>query len=206
MIDSRFAAFCGIVAVLTVTPGPDMAVIARVALRSGRRAAWVTVFGIHTGMIGWVLASALGVAAVLATSATAFTALRLAGAAYLVYLGARTWLHTRRREHDDESSTGTARRDRPFRMGLLSNLLNPKVALIYMTIIPQFVARGDLAVPRSLFLAATLSVMALSWQLTYAAVVARLGNVLSGPRARRLIERITAVALVAFGVRLGAQQ
>jgi threonine/homoserine/homoserine lactone efflux protein len=89
LIDSRFAAFVGVAALLIVTPGPDMALVARNALVGGRRAGACTALGIGIGILGWAIAVALGIAGVRDRSAVAFYALKLAGATYLILLGAR---------------------------------------------------------------------------------------------------------------------
>ncbi len=206
MLDSRLAAYVGVVTVLVLIPGPDLAIIARVALSDGRRAARNTVYGINVGLIARAFAAALGVATLLSSSAVAFTALKLAGACYLVVLGIRTWRGAVGNATVEGPSTPAVDGAAAFRMGLASNVLNPKVALIYLTVIPQFVSRGDPVVARSLLLAAILNVVALFWQLTYAELISRLGDVFRHPRVRRGFERVTATALVALGVRLAVDR
>jgi threonine/homoserine/homoserine lactone efflux protein len=196
-------AFAGIVAVIVVTPGPDMALVLRNGLALGRRAAFQTSVGVITGMLVWALAAALGVAAVLHASASAFTVLKLAGAAYLVYLGARALLDAWRGMGTHVAGDGRSRRSgSSFRQGLLSNLLNPKMAVFFTTLIPQFVEPGDPAAARTLLLATILIGMGFVWLTAYALFVARVGELLRRPVFRRAVNAIVGVVLTALGVRL----
>lgn len=143
----QFVPFLAVVLLLTLTPGPDMALVLRNGIRGGASLAWWTGLGCCTGIAGYAAASAIGLAAVLATSATAFTVIKLAGAAYLVYLGVMALLHARRPAPDaaaPAAEPGPAlSREKAFRQGLMSNLLNPKIALIFLTLIPQFVSSAS---------------------------------------------------------------
>jgi threonine/homoserine/homoserine lactone efflux protein len=196
-------AFAGVVAVIAVTPGPDMALVLRNGLAHGRGAAFQTSVGVITGMLAWAVAAALGIAALLHASAVAFTALKLAGAAYLVYLGARALLDAWRGTATYVPGDGRPRRSASsFRQGLLSNLLNPKMAVVFTSLIPQFVEPGDPAVARTLLLAAVLIGMGFVWLTAYAVFVARVGELLRRPAFRRALNVIVGVALTALGIRL----
>ena len=134
MLDGQLLAFMGVALVISVTPGPDMALVLRNSIRGGRPAAYRTILGTDVGLIGWATASAVGIAAVLAASATVFTALKLAGAVYLVYLGLQTLLALRRAEAHDRAGSKHAPGS-PFRQGLVTNLLNPKLAVLFTTLL-----------------------------------------------------------------------
>jgi RhtB (resistance to homoserine/threonine) family protein len=194
--------FAGVVAVIVVTPGPDMALVLRNGLSHGRRAAVETGLGINAGLLVWAVAAALGIAAILRASATAFTALKLAGAAYLVFLGARAlrdaWRGTAPRPGQRRSGSERS----AFRQGLLSNLLNPKIALVFTTLVPQFVEPGDPAVARTVLLAAIFIGMGLLWLMSYALLVARVGGLLRRPAVRRALNALVGMLLTALGVRL----
>ena len=196
-------AFVGVVAVIVVLPGPDMALVLQNGVARGRRAAVETAIGINAGLLVWAVAAALGVAAVLNASAPAFTLLKLAGAAYLVWLGLRA-LGDAWRGTADASAERPARRRTmsPFRQGLLSNLLNPKIALVFTTLIPQFVDAGDPAVAQTLLLAAVFIVMGLVWLTSYALLVAKVGALLRRSVVRRVLNAVTGTVLTALGVRL----
>jgi threonine/homoserine/homoserine lactone efflux protein len=193
-------AFLGVSAILIVTPGQDTALTIRNTLAGGRRDGVATALGVSSGQAIWALPAAAGLAAVLHASEPAFLALRVAGAAYLVYLGAQAlWsaLRGASRMHD----AGVGRRRRPFRQGLLSNLGNPKMAVFFTSLLPQF---GH-SFAALLALGVVFCVMTLGWLCSYAYAVARAGDFLRRSRVRRALDAVTGAVLVAFGVRLAAE-
>lgn len=195
-------AFIGVVAVIVVLPGPDMALVLQNGLARGRRAALETALGITAGLLVWAVAAALGIAALLHASAPAFTALKLAGAAYLVWLGAGALLAAWRGTAADVGARPARRKASPFRQGLLTNLLNPKIALVFTTLIPQFVDAGEPAVPQTLLLAAIFIAMGLVWLTSYALLVAKIGALLDRSVVRRVVNAVTGTVLTALGVRV----
>lgn len=199
--------FLALVALLTVSPGADMAMVARSVLRGGRPAALRTTLGIAAGCVVWALASALGVAALLAASETAYDALRLGGAAYLVWLGVQS-LRAARRPGPDGASTDETnrRRRRPFRDGFVTNLFNPKIAVFYATFLPQFIGRGDPVVALSLALAGVHIAMGIAWLSLYAWALHRAATRFRGSRLRRALDGVTGTVLVALGLRLAAER
>ena len=177
MLDAQVVAFCGVALALAVTPGPDMALVLRNSLRGGRPAAFRTVAGISVGLIGWGLASAFGVAAILAASSTTFVALR-------------------RNEPVERAPRASGS---PFRQGLVTNLLNPKLAVFFTTLLPQFISPEDPYVAKALLLAVLFVLIGLAWLTVYALVV---GVVAESRRFRRRVEAISGAVLVALGLRL----
>ena len=202
-MDARFAAYLAVFALLIVTPGPDTALVIRNALGSGARAATATAFGIGIGSLVWALASLLGIAVVLETSATAFTVLKLAGAAYLAYLGIRTLLLGRR----SAEPASVARLDdrTAFQQGVLGNLLNPKAAVIFVTVLPLFIEPGDSTVRLVLMLIA-YEAMLVPWLSLYGKVISRAGRSRAGARVRGWLNRVTGVVLIGLGVRLAVER
>jgi RhtB (resistance to homoserine/threonine) family protein len=198
VLDGQVLAFAGVALVLTLTPGPDMALVLRNSLRGGRPAAYRTIAGIAVGLLGWAAATALGVAAVLAASAAVFTALKVAGGAYLVYLGIQTLRSLRRRE-EAPANGHVRRRGSPFRQGLVTNLLNPKLAVLFTTLLPQFIAPDDPAFAKSMLLAGLFVAIGLTWLVLYANLV---GLVAKSARFRRAVEAVSGAVLVALGLRL----
>jgi threonine/homoserine/homoserine lactone efflux protein len=197
MLDAQVLAFCGVALVLAMTPGPDMALILRNTLRGGRAAGMRTVVGTSVGLVGWGLATALGVAAVLAASATVFTVLKIAGGIYLVYLGIQT-LRSLRRGIEPQSHMHQ-RQGSAFRQGVLTNLLNPKLAVVFTTLLPQFISESDPYVAKAALLAVLFTVIGLAWLTLYVSVV---HLVASSRRFRTTVEAISGAVLVALGVRL----
>jgi RhtB (resistance to homoserine/threonine) family protein len=196
-------AFIGVAAVIIVLPGPDMALVLRNGLARGRRAAVETAIGINAGLLVWAVAAALGVAALLHASAPAFMVLKLAGAAYLVWLGLHALRDAWRGTADAPAPhAASPRRASPFRQGLLSNLLNPKIALVFTTLIPQFVHAGDPAIAKTLLLAAVFIALGLAWLTSYALLVAKVGELLKRSAVRRALNAVTGTVLTALGVRL----
>jgi threonine/homoserine/homoserine lactone efflux protein len=200
-------AFVGVVAVIVVVPGPDMALVLQNGLARGRRAAVETAVGINAGLLVWAVAAALGIAALLHASATAFTLLKLAGAAYLVWLGFRAllaaWRGTTGGLREGESRQP---RTSPSWQGLLSNLLNPKIALVFTTLIPQFVDPAEPAVPQTLLFAAIFICMGLVWLTSYALLGAKIGTLVRRSVVRRVLNAVTGTVLVALGVRLAFER
>jgi threonine/homoserine/homoserine lactone efflux protein len=200
---SSFVAFTLVAALLTVTPGADMAMVTRVAVTRGFVPATRTVLGIASGCLVWALASAAGLAALIAASATAFNVLKLVGAAYLTFLGIQALLTSLRR---GQAVTAPVERavGSPFRMGLFTNLLNPKLAVFYTSFLPQFIAPGEPVLLKSFALASIHAGLGIVWLCFYARTLVAAGRVLSKPAVRRTLDRITGTALVAMGVRLAA--
>jgi threonine/homoserine/homoserine lactone efflux protein len=197
--------FLGVIALLTITPGADMAMVSRSVFIGGRRDAFATTLGISAGCLVWALASAAVIAAVLAASETAYDTLRPVGAAYLVWLGAQSLLAARRSYYNGAPMRAAGRRGpSPFRQGLLTNLFNPKIALFYTTFLPQFIGPGDPVLPLSLAMAGTHILLGLVWLSTYAWVLDRTLEAFRGSRVRRALDALTGAVLVALGIRVAA--
>ena len=197
-------AFVGVASVVVVTPGADMALVARNALLHGRRAGIATAFGVNLGIAAWSIAAAVGVAAVVQASAPLFTALKLLGAVYLVYLGVQTWRHGRSETARDESRRPIGE-GRAFRQGVLSNLLNPKIGLFFTAILPQFVSH-DPPLLDLLVLGAIFNVMGLAWLTAYAIVIAQGRKLLGRRRVRAAMDRVSGVVLIGLGIRLAIER
>ena len=204
-----FPAFLAVAVVLIVTPGPDTALTIRNALLGGRRGGLLTALGVSSGQAVWALATSVGLAALLAASEPVFVALRLAGAAYLVYLGLHSlWAAVRRRSHalPDGAEPGAGLTPRAaYRQGVLSNLGNPKMAVFFTSLLPQF-ASGGSAFAGLLALGLVFSLLTLVWLGAYAVAVAGAGRLLRRPALRRALDAATGAVLVALGLRLAAER
>ena len=194
------AGFLVVAAVVICTPGPDTALTIRNALTGGRRSGMSTALGVALGQAVWTIAAAAGLVALLRASQPAFTALRLAGAAYLVYLGLQSLVAAVRRRSRSHTA---ARRTTPggsLRQGLLSNLGNPKMAVFFTSLLPQF--GTDL--PSLLGFGLLFALLTGAWLSGYAAAAARARGVLARERVRRTLDAVTGTVLVALGLRVAA--
>jgi threonine/homoserine/homoserine lactone efflux protein len=192
--------------VLIMLPGPDQALITRNALVGGRSGGVLTVIGGVLGLAVHAGAAALGLSALLLASSTAFTMLKIVGAVYLLWLAAQMlWSATRSPGPPVAEQAGAApvRRLAYLRQGFLSNALNPKVALFFVTFLPQFLST-DSGSPRveALLLSAVFAALYLTWFGLYVAAVDRLGRWLRRPRVKARIEQVTGLILATVAVRL----
>jgi len=196
---AQLVAFLGVSAIVIATPGPDTALTIRNTLMGGRRAGIFTALGVSTGQATWTLATAVGIAALLAASEPAFLAIRILGSAYLIWLGLQALLAAVRGR---ERRAVRAPRSSSFRQGLLSNLGNPKMAAFFPSLLPQFAGSFSLL----LALGLTFCLLTLVWLTAYAFAVARAGDFLSQTAVRRAVEAITGAVLVALGLRLATER
>jgi threonine/homoserine/homoserine lactone efflux protein len=196
---AQFVAFLGVSAIVIATPGPDTALTIRNTLMGGRRSGIFTALGVSTGQATWTLATAAGIAALLAASEPAFLAVRILGSAYLVWLGLQALLAAVR---GHERRAVRAPRSSSFRQGLLSNLGNPKMAAFFPSLLPQFAGSFSLL----LVLGLTFCALTFVWLTAYAFVVARAGDFLSRTAVRRAVEAVTGAVLVALGLRLATDR
>ena len=204
---TNLAAYLGIAIVVIVSPGPDTALTIRNTLVGGRAAGIATGAGVVSGLAIWTIASSAGLAALIVASQPLFTAVRLIGAAYLVFLGiqaVRLAIFDRRHTSAERRLTPVARLERPaaYRQGLFSNLSNPKIVVFFFSLLPQFVAQGTGAFAGLLLLGLIFCAITLLWLTLYAVVVARIGDFLRRDRVRRAIEASTGIVLVGLGLRL----
>jgi threonine/homoserine/homoserine lactone efflux protein len=203
---NTLVAFVAVAAVVIVTPGQDTALVIKNTLAGRRPAGIATAVGVSAGQAVWALATSAGLAALLVASERLFLALKLAGAAYLIYLGLHSlWNALTRRAPSVE-----AERDRrlgrraAFRQGALSNLGNPKMAVFFTSLLPQFAPSG--AFLDLLALGLLFAVLTVAWLSAYALAIERASNVLRRPSVRRALDAVTGVVLVALGLRLATER
>jgi threonine/homoserine/homoserine lactone efflux protein len=209
-MDAGFIAFLGVSAVVIVTPGQDTALTIRNTLAGGRRAGIGTALGVATGQSCWTLAASLGLTAILVASEPAFAAVRLLGAAYLIWLGWHSIRAAVRGQAPaaarDAASPAELPPGRAWRQGLLSSLGNPKLAVFFSSLLPPFVPVGAVALPAMLALGAAFVAMTLAWLSGYAIVIARLGDRMRAGRIRRAFDAVTGAVLVVLGGRLALER
>src|SRR5260370_6514333 len=202
-LDGRLLAWVALSALLIATPGPDTALIIRNALASGPRASTMSALGVAVGTLAWAAAATFGVGVLLERSSTAFTLLKLAGAAYLAYLGLRSLLS--RAPADPDVPRAILGDRNAWGQGLFSNLLNPKTGAFFVTLVPEFIVPGDPAI-RPILRVAAFEVMLLAWLIAYGHVVSRLGRSGLGSRVRHFFTRLTGVVLIGLGARLAFER
>ncbi|HKQ18879.1 MAG TPA: LysE family translocator [Candidatus Eisenbacteria bacterium] len=207
-----FLAFLGIAALVIATPGPDTALTIRNSMFGGRRAGTFTALGVASGQLVWVAATGAGLVAVLLASEPVFRFIKLLGAGYLVYLGIRSLYAAVR---GTPASPGGATAAGPkrtisgssaFRQGVINNLANPKMAVFFASVLPQFVPKGEGILPALALLGLVFAGMTLAWLALYAAVTARVGAFARGSRLTRLLEGMAGVALLGLGIRVATEE
>ena len=193
--------------VITLVPGADMALVTRQVLTRGRAVAQTTITGNLSGLVVHAAALAAGLSALLVASATAYTAVKLAGAAYLVYLGLQSLRQARRTTREDRpTQPPRAARRSAYLQGLISTVLNPKPALFFLSYLPQFIDRDHSVILQVGILAGIHIVIGFVWLTLYAWLVSRLQLVITRPRIKAAMERVSGVVLVALGIRVAFER
>jgi threonine/homoserine/homoserine lactone efflux protein len=192
-------AFVPIAALLTLTPGPATATVVRSAIR-GRRLALMSALGNSAGVFTWAMLSALGISALVAASEAAFLVLKLVGGATLIYLGIKSLFG------EGQLAKPRARHRTAFRDGLATGLANPKLAVFFVALFPQFVPESSSVLPAALGMAVLVVAFDLVWFSLLAVAVDRTRRALVGSALARRIERLVGAVLVGLGVRVALEQ
>lgn len=213
MFDSQMVAFTGIALLLTITPGADTMLVIRSVVARGQRAGLLTTFGICCGLFIHATLSAIGLSVVLVRSAAAFEIVKFVGAAYLIVLGVQSiWQAIRplsevgEPARSDHGPALTMTKWRAFLEGLLTNVLNPKVAVFYLAFLPQFITPDDPVLLKSILLAGIHFVLGILWLSLVTLLLGQLRTVLTRPHIQRRLEAVTGAVLIAFGVRLALER
>lgn len=209
MTVTQLLALGGVILLAAMSPGPDFVIVLRNAVTSGRRAGMACAAGIAAGVLVWAVVTSVGIAGLLAASAVAFTVVKLVGAAYLVLLGVQALLAARRGDYDETPTAGRESSERgvvaAFRQGLLTNLFNPKVAVFFVALWPQFLPHSATVVDTAL-MAAVAAAVTLTWFVVLANVITVLRRFLTAARVRRTIDAVMGTLLIGIGVRIAVTQ
>lgn len=206
-----FWAFLAISLVVIVTPGQDTALTIRNSLAGGRNSGIATALGVAAGQAVWALATAIGVVAFLVTSEPVFAAVKLAGAGYIVFLGAQSVYAALRSHQLGNATTGDAKLPGlsapvALRQGVVSNLGNPKMAVFFASLLPQFAppsaTEGEATFAGLISLGLIFCTMTFAWLTGYALLVASAGDYLRRPKIRRALEGVTGSVLIALGLHI----
>ncbi|MGX8906252.1 LysE family translocator [Streptomyces netropsis] len=206
-ISTTLWSFALVVGLLTLTPGLDTALVLRTAALGRRRRAWGVVLGIQTGIFVWGALTSLGVTALLTASQVAYEILRWAGAVYLLWMGARMLIDAWRGMRADGADAAPALKEAEtlyegWRQGALTNLLNPKVGVFYVAVLPQFIPAGAPHFTTGLLLTCVHILLGLLWSMALIAFAQALRGWLQRPAARRALDRVTGTVIAGFGLKL----
>lgn len=209
-IDAQFISFLVAITLLTISPGVDTLLVIRNTARGGVRDGITTSLAICCGLFVHATISALGISLILLQSAWAFHMLKLVGAGYLIWLGITSLLAARRGQplpvNGVLKGAPAVSRWQPVKEGFLSNVLNPKTVVFYMAFLPQFIAPGDPALLKSLWLAGVHFIIANIWQISVVMMVGSAGKWLANARFAQVLNAATGSVLVVFGIRLALTQ
>ena len=208
-IAGSFLTFLAIATVVLVTPGQDTALTIRNTLVGGRLGGVMTALGVAAGQAVWALATAFGVVAFVVSFGPVFAAVKIAGACYIMFLGAQALYAALRPAAADTNAAGNSGLSRitPFAglcQGIASNLGNPKMAVFFASLLPQFAPQGRSAFAVLALLGLICCAMSFLWLTTYAVVVASAGNILRRPKVRRTLEGVSGVTLFGLGLHIVA--
>ena len=212
MLDAQTLTFAGVVVLLTLTPGADTMLVMRSVFARGRVAGLLTTLGVCSGLFVHAAFSALGLSVILTRSATAFEVVKLVGAAYLIFLGIQSlWRVWSKGDEADEVSSSAKRggkreHTRAFYEGLLTNVLNPKVAVFYLAFLPQFVQPSDPVLTKSLLLAGIHFSLGMVWLSLVTVFLGQMRAVFVGSGLQRGLEAVAGTVLVGLGVRLALER
>lgn len=209
MSTTLLVGFLVTVLIAHAVPGPDFALILRHAAR-GRRHGRAASLGVVTGHAIHLTAAALGLSALLASSAMAFTVVKVIGGLYLVYLGVQALLAARRRTPEsrtddavpEPSPVADARVGRAYVQGFITNVLNPKAVVFYMSLLPQFLDRGLPMLPQLVVLGVITMTSGLAWWMLFVGAVDRVRGLLARDPVRRTLDGLTGVLFIGLAVRL----
>ena len=206
-MDGSFLTFLGVSIVVIVAPGPDTALTIRNTLRGGRVPGIGTALGVSTGQLIWAVATSVGLVAVLLASEPVFRAIRLAGAAYLIWLGMqslRAAVAARGPTPAGETVRERLSSRAAFGQGIVNNLGNPKMAVFFASVLPQFTAPGHGMVSALVLLGIVFSILTFVWLAAYATVLSTAGRLLPASRLYRAVEAVSGTVLIGLGVKVAA--
>lgn len=207
---SAIIAFCLAVGLLTIMPGLDTALVLRTAAINGRKSAMSAAGGIALGSLAWGVVVALGLGALLTISHVAYLVLQFSGAAYLCFLGGkmiRDAIFGKAGMRDERTAPAPEiEGSRWLGRGFLTNILNPKVGVFYVSLLPQFIPAGANVALFSILLAAIHAAMGLAWFAVLTTATAPLSRFLAKPATARTLDGVTGTVLVAFGLRLALER
>ena len=189
---------------LIILPGPDTAIVTKNTLVISRRAGFETMFGTLTALMIHTTFAIVGLSAIIVQSAQLFMIIKFVGAMYLIYLGVKTFIAMTKKKDQDSIEKLTPSKSSNYFQGFLTNLLNPKVAVFFLTFLPQFVANANEPIIPFLILGITYTVLTLVWFIFYITLLSQIRAFMNKPTTQKWMEGITGAVLVGFGIQLAA--
>jgi RhtB (resistance to homoserine/threonine) family protein len=192
---------------LIILPGPDTAIVTKNTVVSGRYGGFQTMIGSCVGLAIHTIAAVAGLSAIIVKSAVAFTILKYVGAAYLCYLGVRTLMNMRAKKKDvEEESIDAGKGNSYFKQGFITNVTNPKVAVFFLTFLPQFLAPNSEPFWSFLLMGIIYTVLTFVWFFLYVFLLDKIRHFMKRPATQAVIESMTGVVLIGFGLKLALEK
>lgn len=192
---------------LIILPGPDTAIVTKNTIVSGQKGGFLTMVGSCVGLSVHTIATVAGLSAIIVQSAFAFTIIKYVGAAYLCYLGIKTLLNMRTKKVAiDDLSTIEVRGNSYFKQGLITNVTNPKVAVFFLTFLPQFLAEGSEPFWPFLTMGIIYIVLTFVWFAFYVFLLNKIRNFMKKPATQAVVEMLTGGVLIGFGLKLAFEK
>lgn len=206
-LPAELIAFVVMTVLLTITPGADTFIVIRNVLRGGQKDGICTSLGICFGLFFHAGVSTMGISAVMVTSASLYHCIKIAGAIYLLWLGTKSLCEAVRHKRHSVASQNSctvlsARPAASFREGLLSNMLNPKPAIFYLALFPQFIAPGDSVVLKVLFLVSIQFFIGICWLFLVSYLISQMKTIIEKPTIQRVLEALSGGVLIFFGIKI----
>ena len=189
---------------LIILPGPDTAIVTKNTLVISRRAGFETMFGTLTALMIHTTFAIVGLSAIIVQSAELFTVIKFVGAIYLIYLGVKTFIAMTKRKAPTAIEAATPSKSSSYFQGFFTNLLNPKVAVFFLTFLPQFVANPNEPLLPFLILGITYTVLTFIWFIFYITLLSQVRAFMNKPTTQKWMEGITGTVLIGFGIQLAA--
>ncbi|USY53431.1 LysE family translocator [Bacillus sp. 1780r2a1] len=187
---------------VVMSPGVDTALITKRTVSEGRTSGYRMAMGITAGSLVHTFAAAFGLSAILMQSALAFEIVKYVGAIYLIYLGVSSFMTRKKQEKEENLKDQIKPGQSAFKQGLLSNVLNPKVAMFFLTFLPQFVTPGSSSIQQLLMMGVIYTFLSISWFFVYVFFINYLRSWLLSAKVQRAMDRATGLVLIGFGVKL----
>ncbi|WP_121663575.1 LysE family translocator [Metabacillus litoralis] len=199
---SDFLTFLVLSLFVVTSPGIDTALITKRTISDGRKDGFSMALGITSGSFVHTFAAAFGLSAILLQSAVAFEIVKYVGAIYLIYLGISTFISRKKKDPAAENQQDAEMKKSAFKQGLISNVLNPKVAMFFLTFLPQFIQTGENATQQLIIMGVIYTLLSISWFFIYVFFINYLREWLLSPTVQGIMDKATGLVLIGFGLKL----